>query len=304
MYTRFEDINIYTTTKVISNNISINLKSLFDGLEVKEINVPLNIRKKDEIKQYILDNLELKDGDITSLEYDGQTRGYKIEKRRKNKPRKKIQEDISQKPKKYDYFRNHISLVMKVENKLVNCKIPHEGKLQLTGCTNMEQTKIFVKCLWKHIEKHPEVYTFRHGNNFESVIETVMSAIVFNLNFNVDRECLDNYINTNTYFNSIFEPTSGYPGVNIKVPFNYKNDETYKVLKLSCMDEDWVEEELPLSQFTEFQASKKKSNNTFLVFHSGKVIMSGKIPLYMREVYENFNQLILGVKDIIEERIS
>ena len=50
--------------------------------------------------------------------------------------------------------------------------------------------------------------------------------------------------------------------------------------------------------------TSKTKYNTFLVFHSGKVIMSGMEASYMKNVYYNFLDIIRDCYDIIEERLN
>ena len=44
--------------------------------------------------------------------------------------------------------------------------------------------------------------------------------------------------------------------------------------------------------------------NTFLVFHSGKIIMSGINSKYMRSAYYSFVKLMRENRDIIEEKLN
>ena len=48
---------------------------------------------------------------------------------------------------------------------------------------------------------------------------------------------------------------------------------------------------------------ESERHNTFLVFHSGKVIMSGLTADFMREVYYYFLSIIRKSFDKIEERL-
>jgi hypothetical protein len=47
----------------------------------------------------------------------------------------------------------------------------------------------------------------------------------------------------------------------------------------------------------------KERFNTFLVFHSGNVILSAKHYYYMKDVYDQFIQIITSCRDIIEEKV-
>jgi TATA-box binding protein (TBP) (component of TFIID and TFIIIB) len=52
------------------------------------------------------------------------------------------------------YFLNSITIVMVLENgKLINSKISQNGKLQITGCKNMNQCVEMIRYLFKHIKE-------------------------------------------------------------------------------------------------------------------------------------------------------
>ena len=48
----------------------------------------------------------------------------------------------------------------------------------------------------------------------------------------------------------------------------------------------------------------KKRYNTFLVFHSGNVIMSGMVTKYMRNVYNHFIDITKKARNEIEEKLE
>ena len=49
---------------------------------------------------------------------------------------------------------------------------------------------------------------------------------------------------------------------------------------------------------------KKQRYNTFLVFHSGKVIMSGMDSVFMKDVYYEFLNIIRDCYDVIKEKLE
>ena len=136
-----------------------------------------------------------------------------------------------------------------------------------------------------------------------------MTNIDFNIGFLVNRENLDKYINVNTDFNSLLETSFGYTGVNIKIPMT--NNIDIALDKLSYINNTWKSGNIAFSDYLNWippsdkqNFLKKKRYSTFLVFHSGNVIMSGMITKYMEPIYYKFIKIIASCKNIIEEKLD
>ena len=138
-----------------------------------------------------------------------------------------------------------------------------------------------------------------------------MRNIDFDLNFFVDREKLDEYFNMCTGYHSLLETSFGYTGVNIKMPI-VKNIDTLKLKQFVYANGKWKDPTyVPYDDYLAMLPSKdiskklkKQRYNTFLVFHSGKVIMSGMEESFMKDVYYEFLDIIRDCYDIIEERLD
>ena len=138
-----------------------------------------------------------------------------------------------------------------------------------------------------------------------------MRNIDFSLGFIVDREKLNRYMTTEGSSHCLLETSFGYTGVNIKIPLE-RHIGTMKIKKLIHNDEEgWdlspstYQEYLNLLSPKDREAKiKSRRYNTFLVFHSGKVIMSGLISNFMENVYNDFLEMIRGCYDKIEERLD
>ena len=134
--------------------------------------------------------------------------------------------------------------------------------------------------------------------------------IDFDLNFIVDREKLDEYFNNQTKYFSLLETSFGYTGVNIKFPLSKDINEL--ILKKLIYDETGsVVTRSSVSykdHFESKQDQKKKAGkqryNTFLVFHSGKVIMSGIERSFMEDTFYEFMKIIDSCYDIIKEKLE
>jgi TATA-box binding protein (TBP) (component of TFIID and TFIIIB) len=290
MNLEFEDINISTTTVIATTNMTIQLEWLYAILPVYEPQ-RTNFRKNQDYQQYITSQ-NPQQGTITYVQFKSNNKGFR--------------------PKKNNgkYFRNTLTVMMYV-GKLITIKIPSKGKLQMTGCANEEHAISCVKHLWNYIKKHPstEKSYIIQDKNFTSTFRTVMTDIVFDLGFNVNRQNLDRYMNTHTEFNSLLETSFGYTGVNIKIPFLLQ-PQNMKVSKITYNEDKWTNEKVSYLAYLNTLEEKERKRelkprkNTFLVFHSGKVIISGMTLQYMKKEFYTFVQIMNQARKDIEENIE
>lgn len=298
-YMNFSNIDISTMTIIGVANWNLNIEKLFENLQTTEyIVIPKKRgRKKKEIRED--PNKHIKQGDIITLKYKDQIKGVDLKNKKPNG--------------KKGYFRNSITVVMFVDGKLINFKISKNGKFQITGCKKDLHAELCTQYIWKYIKESPEssqICKIKKNENPSIIFLTMMTNIDFNLGFNINREALDDYINTKTSFNSILETSFGYTGVNIKIPLDKsKGNPSYN--RLTLVDDKWVMDEVGGDVYFENLNPKdqkkelsKNRYNTFLVFHSGNVILSSKHHYYMRDVYDNFIQIVDSSRNIIEERVG
>ena len=166
-----------------------------------------------------------------------------------------------------------------------------------------------VKYIWEYIKNYSTIYSFTRGTNLEAIFIPSMRNIDFSLGFIVDREKLNQYMCTQKEFHCLLETSFGYTGVNVKVPLT-KDIKTMKVKKISEKDGEWQEFWTTYKEYLDILSPKERDtklqserHNTFLVFHSGKVIMSGLTADFMREVYYYFLSIIRASFNKIEERL-
>ena len=81
--------------------------------------------------------------------------------------------------------------------------------------------------------------------------------------------------------------------------------------KISYDGEKWCTNTIKYTEYLEtlsdearFKEDTKKRYNTFLVFHSGNVIMSGMVQKYMRPVFNDFVNIIKNARNEIEEKLD
>lgn len=301
MYKKFDDIRISTQTVVIMTNIQIHKLNIYNLLPVIDLDIPLKLKPK-EAEQLIIQHPFIKNGSIVTLEYIDGVRGYKLIK-------KKIKKKTS---KRQGYFHNNVTIVMYIEGKLINFKVPSVGKIQMTGCRKSEHAEMCMKYLYEYLlqcKQMTDLETFHFTDDkpyFYAIFKTVMTNINFNIGFHINRESLDRYLNTNTNFNSLLEPNFSYTGVNINRYFTHRNT---KIPMLIYQNDQWVhlfiyyEDYLQLLSKTDLtkELSKRRKNN-FFVFYNGTAIMSGMDTEYMRDVYEDFMTIVMNGREYIQEK--
>jgi TATA-box binding protein (TBP) (component of TFIID and TFIIIB) len=181
----------------------------------------------------------------------------------------------------------------------------------MTGCKTHNHAEQCIKYIWKYIKDIPSLYGFTSGNFIESLFIPSMRNIDFSLGFLVDREKLNRYMSTQQKFHCLLETSFGYTGVNIKIPL--ENDiSTMEVKKMTytkdgIWEEVWTTYQEYLNKLSDKDHQTKLNNpryNTFLVFHSGKVIMSGLTSRFMIDVYHYFLDIMRECYDSIEERLD
>jgi TATA-box binding protein (TBP) (component of TFIID and TFIIIB) len=296
----FNDISVSTKTIIATTNLKVNIKTLFEHIPITSYII---VKKKRGRKKKIIvedPNKDVPNGSIITLKYQGECKGADLKAKSNAKKGKKT------------YFRNALTVVMKVDNKLINFKITNNklsgcGKFQITGCKKSEHAIKTVKYFWEYIINSDKIENTT--NDFTAYFNTVMSNIDFNIGFLINREILNMYINTNTEHNSLLETSFGYTGVNIKIPFTTPFD--HNVKKISYKTDEWIDSSVLYNEYKEqlsLQDQKKETDKerfvTFLVFHSGKIIMSGISKYYMEEYFYYFIEILDECKDLIREQLD
>lgn len=286
----FENYNISTQTLIISTNVNIDCDNFFNNINC----VPLSKSPcKNKNKMIVDEDEKLQDGDIVYSQYKTNFKGTHF---------KKIN------PK---YFLNSVTIIMKIEEKFINIKVSNKGKLQITGCSKYRYSVSILDFFWKLIRLHMgTLWNFKEDDSekFEAIIIPVMCNINFSIGFQINRNLLHDIINHKTEFTSILEPSDGYVGVNIKIPIKKELMEDILIDKYTISVDEWVVSKTKFIDYIETLSPKEKKKklsksyvNTFLVFYSGKVIMSGGISFINREeAYKTFMNIIMNNKDSIK----
>lgn len=293
----FDDIKVSTKTFTATTNLNIHIDLLYEKLPITSYVVTPKKRGRKKKCEQVDHNKSIKPGSIVTVKYEDGIRGVEL------KPKK------SKTGKKKKWFRNSITVVI-ILDKPINFKVCRNGTFQMTGCKSHEHADQCIKYIWKYIKEFEDIYTFTRGSELEAIFIPSMRNIDFSLGFIVDREKLNQYMCTQKEFHCLLETSFGYTGVNIKVPLD-KDINTMRVKKICEKDGEWIEKWTTYKEYLELLSPKEKDvklqsdrHNTFLVFHSGKVIMSGLTSEFMKDVYYYFLNIIRASFDKIEERLS
>jgi TATA-box binding protein (TBP) (component of TFIID and TFIIIB) len=319
-FPEFNSIKVSTKTFILMTNLILDIDKMFKCLPITEYILIPKRRGRKKKNEPINPNINISSGSIITLEYQNNIRGVDLKKKKKNKDKKK----------RGNYFRNSVTIVMVIDGKKINYKVSANGKFQMTGCKHDQQAELCIKWFWSYIKDNKDIYSFSNTNQMielnknplekyeiipDSFLKIVfipaMRNIDFSLNFLVDREKLDEYFNTCTEYHSLLETSFGYTGVNIKIPIK-KSIKDLLLKEIVYKDDKWSEESLiPYTEYLSMlpdkdvlKKLKKIRYNTFLVFHSGKTIMSGMESSFMEDEYYEFLNIIRDCYDIIEERLD
>lgn len=298
----FNDIKISTQTIIGISNIVINTEKLFRKFTITPYNVVEKRRGRKKKDDVYVEPQVLPDGNIITIKFGDLIRGV----------------DVNQKKKKGKFFRNALTLVMFMDGKLINFKITKNGRFQFTGCKSIEHAKKCIQYMWEHIntpeyqiqiklDENEKLYEYisSKDDTFDIKFLTVMTNIDFNIGFPIDREKLDEFINSQSVYNSLLETSFGYTGVNIKIKVDENIDFELPCQRYDKISNKWDEYDCKYSEFIKEPSNQKygaKSRyNTFLIFHSGNIIMSGYNTLFMKDCYKQFRTLLQDNRKHIEE---
>jgi hypothetical protein len=302
MFPNFDEMDVSTKTIIAVTNINLRIDELFEKLPITEYQVVPKRRGRKKRDAPVDPNLNLASGSIITLKMNGNLRGVDLKAGKKSKSAKK------------GFFRNSMTVVMLVDGKIINFKISDNGKFQITGCKSDEHVVNLIKHFYGIMQATCQD-CFSIDGNFYAVFMTVMTNIDFNLGFQIDREKLDKWINTNTRYNSLLETSFGYTGVNIKIPFTMPQDFYLKKISyIKGADEsvgEWKETRTSYSCYVDMLGEKERRKelaksryNTFLVFHSGNCIFSSMNKDFMQNYYNEFIDIIKQCRPTIEEVIA
>lgn len=282
---QFEDIVRTTRTVIADTNIQIDIDKLFEIIPITDYIIPEKKRGRKK-KNYTAPIINIKSGSIISIKYNGKVRGILVSK-------------------SSTAFKNSITIVMIIKNKKVNFKLSKNGRFQITGNNDDYNIEKCVKYMWKIIKVFPDIYE-KNGTSIKVTFWSSMVNYKFNVGFRLDRQKLNTYINENTEYISVFETSSGSASVNIKMPLVFDDIILNTMIyRFNAINPKWVKETVSYNKFIQdnstFGKIKNKTNRlvSFLVFHTGEIIITAIDEKVMKPYYDKFMSLLNDCKSII-----
>jgi len=337
----FDSIKVSTKTFIVNTNMTLDIDKLFNFLPITDYTLVPKRRGRKKKDEPVDPNTGIPSGSIITLEYQNNIRGVDLKKKKKNKDTKKrgnyfrnsvtIVMIMDDKKINFKVSRNG-------KFQMTGCKRDDHGEscVQWFWHYIKDSKDIYTLSDEQRVEPLIEIVVEpcvepcteivvedesdsdsdvevveKIDSNMKAIFIPAMRNIDFDLNFKVDREKLDEYFNTCTGYHSLLETSFGYTGVNIKIPI-VKPIQELKLKQLEYVDgkfndpvyvpyDDYL---ATLPDKDVAKKLKKQRYNTFLVFHSGKVIMSGMESTFMKDVYYEFLDIIRDCYNIIEERLD
>lgn len=198
-------------------------------------------------------------------------------------------------------FRNVVNLIVESGDRFINLKISAHGNLQITGGRDKEKVyDAVVYLLFLIWESCPQIIV-EWKDTIEIIFRTVMTNVVFSVGYQIDKGKLNTMIQNATNFYTLFETSFGYTGMNIKIPIEKEQQEA----QISrCLTIHFPTKEVQhVDQIVQMNFKKPQKFNTFLVFHSGKILMSGMIEDNMAHDFHMFHNFLKIHQNKIKENI-
>lgn len=275
----FETLVRTTRTVIADTNIVINIKALFDAIPITEYTIPekkKGRKKKDTVQSQSVPS----SGSIVSVKFEGRVRGVELKKGK-------------------SAFKNSITIVMVIKDRWVNFKLSKNGRFQITGNNDDYHIEKCVKYMWKIIRQLPEMYTV-NGTSVKVTFWSSMENFKTNIGFRIDRQKLNTLVNDATEYISVFETSSGSASVNIKMPLEFSE---LALNTLTFRSNKWVRGTTMYTDFVSKATGKVASNDrrfvSFLVFHTGEVIMTSMCKAVMKPYFDEFIAIVTSNRNLI-----
>jgi hypothetical protein len=316
----FKNIQISTMTVIVYTNMVVHVKKLFKYLPITPWTVLKKKRGRKKKVQFEDPNAEVPPGSIVSLKHRKKVRGVLL------KPVKASKGNG-------EYWKHSVSVVMMLDNlKMLNVKVSRNGKLQMTGCKSMEHAVDFVKYLYGRMIEAEEwsgecLFSFKQNledvgacnkdvvpadrekvglgaDGLWSCFRVVMVNKDWDCGYHIRRDRLDALINHHTEFRSIFE-SSMTSNVNIKrraVQYMDPQIARLRITKEGECTEDTIRCEDFMATLSEKDRKNliKEAYHTFMVFASGRIIMSSSGP-EMQWIFYQLVRILVEYRNVLEE---
>ncbi len=288
----FKSLKVSTKTFCAKTNLTLNIKEVAALIPIVEI--PPGTQKKN------VKSLKLPSGSIICTNYLGETRGTSFKKKKSKR-----------------WFRNSFSVIIWNGEKLLNFKVCRNGTFQITGALHFEDAQLCIKRIWELIKNNKETWTLpSQDEEVRGYIVPAMRNVDFTLPIKINRAGFNAFIEKNNEdYYCLLETSFGYTGLNVKKKIT-KPIQELKIKKirspLSTQESVWHESMGTYSEFLELLSDKERKQklehsryNTFLVFHSGKIIQSGLSFDFMKNDFDEFQNIIneAYIRESIQENL-
>lgn len=207
-------------------------------------------------------------------------------------------------------FRNSLNILIESDtSRILTLKAGRLGRFHVTGAKDKNECFQVVKYLVELILSLPEkdIFLFSPlGDGYLVRVKflTIMTNYIWNTNFKIDKEKLNTLLNNQSDFINLYETSFGYTGVNVKKEINienYHNKIDIPIFVYNQYNKEWT---LQYEKREKFGKENKPKHNTFLVFNSGKCIVSGIQEEIMQSDFDLFSTFITSNRNCIEEFLT
>ncbi len=216
--------------------------------------------------------------------------------------------------KKIPNFLNQVTLVISIGKIILNImlfssKDTKMGNFKIAGCKEDIDAHEATMILWQDY-----ISQISGGWNIldpiwdpqpKFLFRLVMRNVDFKLGFFIDREELNNLMNSPIYRDKVFMSqceATGHTNVNIKMFANKPKGYLYDCLVMPLNKEAYFIE-LNKNPYKP-KKKKKDKHTTFIVFSSSEIILSGRYEENMKEMYEFFVSEVIKNKKRVEEKLN
>lgn len=285
----FDQLKTSTKTIMVYSNLTFDLFNILYTFPI----APVKIVKSGAGKSTVVTRY----GGVFSLQRGNETRGVNTRKG-SGKSKKKQSKAI-------EHFLNQVSIQMSLGNHNVHMMV-FSDNVKIAGCRSNEDAitaiSIFFTNYLSPISKEKPCFKVKEGHSKPLFLfDSVMKNVDFSLGFDLDRQKVNNLFNREDskeyVFLSQFESTE-QKSVNMKMYSSKPEDFRYTLY--SPLDDTL--EEVDNNPFHE--DTKEQLYDSFLIFSSSKVILSGKYDKNMERSFRHFVNKIMENKDYVMEKIE
>ena len=222
--------------------------------------------------------------------------------------------------KKINHFLNQTTVVLSLgpDQPLLNIML-FKDNFKVAGCKKVDDAMEAIMFLWSTylvdyqdlwrlkpcVTKKIGPYAGSRKIHPQFAIEPVMTNVDFKLGFPIERPALNRLLNQPEFRHMIdgadYEPTS-QTNVSCRIYSNKPEDFAYDWLHIpvDTRKRAFVK---PLKAVTWRKMKAPKKFNTFIIFSSSEIILSGRFASSMKAAYEFFVNVVMREKSQIEENL-